>query len=191
MVVLSFASALPAGAGGDPGEDQIVTSLSATSITTAQAAAGPRYRPSPVRWFTQGLGHHVGRVEIPAIGVSETIRAGVDLGVLDRGVGHWAGSAQAAGEGNMVLAGHRTTWSKPFHDIDRLVVGDIVHVTGLNGQLATYRVSETLIVEPHEMWIAGVTVRPTLTLFACHPKGSAAYRIVVRAELQSAPVAFP
>ena len=54
-----------------------------------------------------------------------------------------------------------------------------------------YRVRETLIVESNQSWIANWTETPTLTLFACHPKGSARQRIVVRADLVDTPVQFP
>ena len=94
--------------------------------------------------------------------------------------------------GNMVLAGHRTVKTAPFRDLDRLEVGDLVKVTGLDGRQAEYRVVETIIVTPEEMWIVDQTDDPMLTMFACHPKGSASQRIVVRAELIEAPVVqFP
>ncbi len=139
----------------------------------------------------QSLGIHVGRVEIPALGLDETIREGVAIEVIDRGVAHWAGTAIAGGVGNMVLAGHRTTRTAPFVDLDRLRPGDLIHVTAVDGRRATYRVAGTMIVEPTEVWIADPTAQPMLTLFACHPKGSVAQRIVVRADLVGAPVLLP
>ncbi|HDH27408.1 MAG TPA: sortase, partial [Actinobacteria bacterium] len=60
--------------------------------------------------------------------------------------------------------------------------------TGIGGRIATYRVVETLIVTPADMWIVDPTDTPMFTMFACHPKGSARHRIVVRAELVDAPV---
>jgi sortase A len=38
------------------------------------------------------------------------------------------------------------------------------------------------IVKPTDTWIVNPTPTATLTLFACHPPGSAAKRIVIRAE---------
>ena len=46
-----------------------------------------------------------------------------------------------------------------------------------------YRVSESFIVAPNDIWITYDTEVPTVTMFACHPKGSARYRIVVRATI--------
>ena len=88
----------------------------------------------------------------------------------------------------MVLAGHRTTKTAPFRDLDRLRPGDSITVTGFDGRIAEYTVNETVIVSPSEIWIVEQTDVPMLTLFACHPKRSARQRIVVRAELAGAPV---
>lgn len=141
-----------------------------------------------VEAVTQRLGVTIGRVEIPAIGLDEPIREGVHLSVIDRGVAHWAGSAEAGGFGNMVLAGHRTTKTAPFRDLDRLQPGDSIVVTGFEGRTADYVVVETVIVTPSDMWIVEQTEVPMVTLFACHPKRSAKQRIVVRAELIDLPV---
>lgn len=141
---------------------------------------------------TQQLGITVGRIEIPAIGVDELIREGVHLSVIDRGVAHWAGTAEAGGFGNMVLAGHRTTKTAPFRNLDLLKIGDTITVTGFDGRSADYVVQETVVVTPVDIWIVEQTETPMLTLFACHPKRSARQRIVVRAELVHAPVGqFP
>lgn len=168
----------------------VALAVAVFAAVPAQAAA-PRSRRAAVSAQTQTLGFESGRISIPSIGIDEVIREGVDMDVIDRGVAHWAGTADAGGHGNMVLAGHRTTYSKPFHDLDRLQEGDVISVEGLDGQTATYRVSETLIVEPTDIWIVDWTDTPTLTMFACHPKGSARYRIVVRAELAIAPLVLP
>jgi sortase A len=46
-----------------------------------------------------------------------------------------------------------------------------------------YKVTDTFIVAPDALWISYDNGEPLLTMFACHPKGSAAQRIVVRATL--------
>ena len=141
---------------------------------------------------TQQLGITVGRLVIPAIGLDEAIREGVHLSVIDRGVAHWAGTAEAGSVGNMVLAGHRTTRTAPFRNLDRLQLGDVIEVTGVDGRAAEYRVKEMIIVAPADIWIVEQTSVPMVTLFACHPKRSAQQRIVVRAELADTPIVqFP
>ncbi len=157
----------------------------------ADAPYVPRGDRALVGALTQSLGFDVGRVEIPAIGVDETIREGIDIGVINRGPAHWAGTAMPGQRGNVVLAGHRTTYSRPFHDLDRLQPGDDIWLTGIDGVRAQYEVAHTMIVEPTAVWIADPTPAPIVTLFACHPKGSLAQRIVVRAKLVGAPVQLP
>ncbi len=176
MAAALVAPAVPAVAGRPPVLDPIVA--------TARAHVGHMAQP---------LGYQTGRIEIPAIGMDRVVREGVDIDVINQGVAHWAGTSQPGGAGNMVLAGHRTTWSAPFYDLDRLQRGDEIYVTGLDGRRVTYRVNRTLIVDPEAVWIANPTMTPTLTLFACHPKFTARKRIVIRADLVDAqtPVAFP
>lgn len=137
----------------------------------------PSYDPD------QSLGHRVFTLRIPAIDVVETVRAGMDLAVIDQGPAHWVGTASPGRLGNVVLAGHRTTHSRPFYALDRLEYGDLVYLTDGSGFDVIYRVVETFIVEPDEVWITYDNGQALLTMFACHPKGSAAQRIVVRATL--------
>ncbi len=84
--------------------------------------------------------------------------------------------------GNTVFPGHRTTHSHPFHNLDLLAPGDevIFHMPEAD---YTYAVRETLIVVPTDMWVIDQTETPTFTLVACHPKGSARQRIVVKGDL--------
>jgi len=105
------------------------------------------------------------------------------MSVIDRGVAHWSGTALPGEAGNLVLAGHRTTKTKPFFDLDKLKPGDLVFMTDGRGFEVMYRVSESFIVEPSDLWITYDSPTPTLTMFACHPKGSERYRIVVKADL--------
>jgi sortase A len=169
--------------------------MQALILALVLSLTGPAVHPAvdtPARAtvdaVTQRLGIVTGQIEIPAIGLHEVIREGVDLSVIDQGVAHWSGTADAGAAGNMVLAGHRTIHTAPFRDLDKLEPGDEIHVSRVDGVVATYRVVETLIVSPEDMWIVDPTAVPTLTMFACHPKHSARQRIVVRAELVDAPV---
>jgi sortase A len=143
----------------------------------------PNPSRQPVFHPSQESGVPVGMLRIPAIGVAEVIRSGVSLSVIDRGVAHWAGTATAGEDGNVVLAGHRSTHSQPFRDLDRLSEDDLVFVTDGSGFEVMYRVTESFVVEPEDMWITYDRVNPSLTMFACHPKGSARFRLVVTAEL--------
>ncbi|HSF87118.1 MAG TPA: class E sortase [Acidimicrobiia bacterium] len=131
----------------------------------------------------QSVGHLVGRIRIPDIGLDTAVRAGVAIEVIDQGPAHWVGTAQPGETGNVVIAGHRTTHSAPFRQLDQLEPGSLIYLTNPRDFEVMYRVTETFIVEPKDIWITYETSQPMLTMFACHPLGSAAQRIVVRAEL--------
>jgi LPXTG-site transpeptidase (sortase) family protein len=126
----------------------------------------------------------IGRIQIPSIHIDHTIFEGVTLTVVDHGPGHWPGSAMPGDPGNTVFAGHRTTHDKPFGDLDLVKVGDQITFE-LGGRRAVYKVTRNFIVDGTDTDIALPTAEPTMTLFACHPKGSAAQRIVVQGTLLS------
>jgi sortase A len=128
----------------------------------------------------------VASIEIPRIGLAAPVFEGIWLTVLNRGPGHWPGTAAPGGYGNVVVAGHRVTFSQPFRHIDDLVPGDTVVLADTTGRY-TYSVTGSEVVTPDDVDI--VTQRPghTLTLFACHPPGSASHRYVVFATLVSPP----
>ena len=153
----------------------------------AFAQQEPERWPNPARQApfhrSQLSGAYLGVLRIPSIGVHEVVRSGVSLDVIDRGVAHWAGTAGPGEEGNVVLAGHRSTHTRPFWSLGELTVGDLIFLTDGYGFDVMYRVTEIFVVDPSALWISHETGQPELTMFACHPKGSAAYRIVVSADL--------
>ena len=85
--------------------------------------------------------------------------------------------------GNVVVAGHRTTYTRPFYDLDLLQPGDPLVFTMDDGTVVTYELTGTSVVGPDGMHIVDQTWDHTATLFACHPKGSAAERIVAHFRL--------
>lgn len=166
----------------------IVTTVVLASMAPALAASPSdplmaNAARQPVFHRTQSSGHDLGTLRIPAIGLYETILPGVAMSVIDRGVAHWSGTARPGEYGNVVLAGHRTTKTRPFRDLDRLDNGDLIFVTDGSGFEVMHRVSDTFIVDPTDLWITYDIGASTLTMFACHPKGSERFRIVVRADL--------
>jgi sortase A len=124
----------------------------------------------------------LGSLSIPKIGLQHDIYEGIWLTVINQGPGHWPHSALPGQRGNAVFPGHRTTFSHPFRDLDRLAPGDqiIFHMPDAD---QVYAVRQTIIVKPTDMSVVDQTETPTVTLIACHPKGSAAQRIVVKGDL--------
>ena len=156
------------------------TALSSTSLPPAPAAPllpVPEDAPADARAPTPEVVH--GTLELPTIGVSQPFGEGVTLTAIDRGPSHWPGSAMPGQLGNVVVAGHRTTNSRPFLDLDQLAPGDPLVFRMNDGTTWTYEMTASEIVGPDAMYIVDQHPEPTATLFACHPKGSAAQRIVV------------
>jgi sortase A len=114
----------------------------------------------------------------------------VSLSVLAYGPGHWPGTPMPGHPGNSVFPGHRTTHSRPFWDVDKLVPGDQIIFTTAEGRFV-YEVFDSIIVRSNEMWVVDQTSDTRLTIFGCHPKGRATHRYVVRSRLVSAAWSAP
>lgn len=125
----------------------------------------------------------IGRIGIPTIGVYADLRDQITQESIDLGPSHWPGTAAPGGFGNAVIGGHRSSHSAPFHDLGELKAGDPIVLTDTAGRQFVYKVTELFVVQPDAMWIVDQTPGHTLTLFTCHPIGSAAERLVVRAAL--------
>lgn len=101
------------------------------------------------------------------------------------GIGHYPGTEMPGQIGNFALAGHRTTFGKPFADIASLRVGDAIVIETAEGWF-TYRFRTLEYVRPDEVDVLlDVPQRPDvpangayITLTACSPRFSLAERIV-------------
>lgn len=131
-------------------------------------------------------GDPVAKIRIPEIGITRTVVSGVTLDQLQRGIGHYPESPLPGQAGNVAMAGHRTTYGQPFHNVDELEAGDQIFFTTLQGEFV-YRVTGLEIVKPDEVHILEDQGDDRLTLIACHPKYSLAERIIVHAELEGSP----
>ncbi|MEO1058506.1 MAG: sortase [Actinomycetota bacterium] len=129
-------------------------------------------------------GDAVARIEVPAIGVNDIVVAGVTRGDLKRGPGHFPETPLPGQLGNVAVAGHRTTYGQPFHNVDKLNPGDDIVMTTPNGTFV-YNVVNTQIVSPSDYQVIATSDpgQATLTLVSCHPKWTTRERIVVSAEL--------
>ncbi|MCU1395409.1 MAG: peptidase family protein [Ilumatobacteraceae bacterium] len=171
--------------------DPTATTVAPAPTTTAAAgAAGASATaaslPIPIAVPVDSRGDEpkiqLGTIEIPKIGLSTTLWEGIRLTTLDRGPGHWPGTAMPGQVGNVVVAGHRVSHDKPFRNLDQLAPGDQVIFTTSDGRFV-YEVTSTEIVTPDTIRIIDQTTDKTATLFACHPPGSTKERIVVHLNL--------
>ena len=160
------------------------TTTTSTTISTLPALPQPLDSPADPNAKVPVV--QIGSIEIPKLNMTQNLYEGVELTVLNVGPGHWPGTAEPGGYGNTVIAGHRVTHSKPFRNVDQLVVGDDIFVSH-NNKIFNYKVSGTEIVYPKDIWIVDQTPGFRLTLFACHPPGSASQRIVIYADLVDPP----
>jgi sortase A len=131
-------------------------------------------------------GDSLTRIKIPKLGVDVVVVQGTSESALRAGAGHYPGTPLPCDIGNVAIAGHRTTYGKPFANIDQLVPGDQIILTTPIGS-CSYQVSRPVfVVSPTDGWVVANTPGEyTLTLTSCHPKGSAANRIVAKATMIS------
>jgi len=150
------------------------------------------------RWVEPGeaqLGDTFAIVRIPRFGAkfASPLYEGTTREVLMRGIGHYVETSPPGAIGNFAMAGHRTTYGKPFNQIDKLVEGDVVVVETKDTHFV-YRVTAHQIVAPTEVSVllpvpeepAAQATVATLTMTSCHPEFSAQERYIVRAELDGA-----
>lgn len=136
------------------------------------------------------------RIVIPELGVDSLVVEGTNMEALRAGAGHYPGTPLPGEQGNVAIAGHRTTYGKPFTHLQRLPVGAEIR---LETPLAThvYEVARPpeghngracqgagcWVTHPTDWSVIEPTEQATLTLTTCHPRGSARQRLVVRGEL--------
>lgn len=128
----------------------------------------------------------IGRIQIPKTGVDQPVREGVEQMVIDAGPAHWPGTAAFGGWGNVVLAGHRTSHTEPFLRNGELAPGDDIVLSDPTGSYH-YTVTSVEVVPNTALWIVDQHEGRSLTIFTCHPIGSSAERLVVRADLRTRP----
>jgi sortase A len=157
----------------DPGTAGSAPSTSAspsTAPTTTSAPATPAVHE----------GDPIARLEIPRIGHDWIVVAGVRVEDLRKGPGHYPDTPLPGQEGNVAIAGHRTTYGAPFERINELEPGDEIILTTFTGRFV-YRMAGQRIVPPTDGSVLDPTPTPVVTLTSCHPKYSARERIVVQA----------
>ncbi|MGY6501299.1 MAG: class E sortase [Acidimicrobiales bacterium] len=180
--------------------DRLAAAEAARVTPTTTTTTGGGGEADGVADLTPVLGEPVARIEIPAIDVDETVVHGVRVSDLRKGPGHFETSPLPGQPGNSAIAGHRTTYGQPFHDVDRLQPGDEIVVTTLQGEF-TYQVMGHpdgdgpergyFIVPPTAVDVLDEFGDDRLTLVACHPKFSSRQRIIVTALLVDDPVDPP
>ncbi len=128
-------------------------------------------------------GDSLTRIKIPALGVNTIVVQGTSASALRAGAGHYPATPLPCEDGNVGIAGHRTTYGKPFANVDRLKPGDVIMLETPVGS-CTYEVARApYIVLPTDLSVIASTAGiKELTLTSCHPKNSAKQRIIIKAK---------
>jgi sortase A len=122
-------------------------------------------------------------IEIPSINLSAVVLRGTTTEILNKGPG-WYEESALPGQGNTAIAGHRTMHGAWFRHLDSLNTGDEIKLT-FDGWVYNYTVEKVFPISNNDWSVINPTAYPALTLTTCHPVGSAAQRLVVRAALVS------
>ena len=126
----------------------------------------------------------IGILAIPRIDAKLPVTAGVTEEQLKVSEGWVTQSAPIGGEGNAVIAGHRSyTYGRHFNRLGELEAGDEIHYTTAEGEDMTFLVSEILTIEPGDpaTFAAPPEGMAQLTLYTCTPVRTATHRLLVRA----------
>lgn len=174
------------------GHDQ---ALETFRVAQASLAAGGESLPTPdqsawasgriAAWkqsLTVPMPAPEGVLHFPTLNHSMPVFDGTDELALNRGVGRIEGTAALDASGNVGIAGHRDGY---FRILKGIEVGDRVELETLSGR-RSFRVAETMIVDPSAVHVLEPSDTPVLTLVTCYPfyfVGHAPQRFIVRAVL--------
>jgi sortase A len=135
-------------------------------------------------------------IDTPKVKVDVLVVEGTTPSALKAGAGHYPETPLPCDRGNVGIAGHRTTYGRPFNQIDQMNPGDKVILETPFDRCTYTTVPSSRVAAPFAGKGNPFVVSPDdfqvveqagadhwLTLTSCHPKGSAAQRIVLRLEL--------
>jgi sortase A len=130
--------------------------------------------------------HPIARLQIPRLGYDEIVLEGATARTLAFGPARVFSGAEVGEPGNLVLAGHRTSWFLPLQAI---APGDSIRIQWLDSRQTRlrerrYTVRAIQVVDPSDVTLLAPTEDDVLTLITCYPFGrspSSPQRYVVRA----------
>ncbi len=130
--------------------------------------------------FSPSMGETAGILHIPKLESNLPIVEGTDEDDLEKGVGHYKGSAYPTQGEQIVLSGHRDT---VFKRMGELELGDILTVKLPYGEFS-YEIVDTKIVGADDRTIIKPQGKEILTVTTCYPFnfiGSAPDRYIITA----------
>jgi len=144
--------------------------------------AHPVPPPKPSEEPVHLPGDAIAIIEIPRIDLDMVVVEGVDTASLTEGPGHYPDTAYPwQNRGRVAIAGHRTTYLRPFWSLDKMRDGDPIVLRTEYGTFR-YQVSRVFVTSPYDGSVLDQTRQPTLVLTTCNPRFSASERLIVVAE---------
>lgn len=170
-----------------PAVTDVIARQRQTRLTTAIQDPGyaERYKLREIK-----VGEGLTRLIVPRLKVDVLVVEGTTPAALKAGAGHYRGTPLPGESGNIGIAGHRTTYGRPFAKLDTMTTGDVAYLVT---PFATYTYTvqpafdghaNPWVVTPTDVGVVSQTgADKWLTLTTCHPKGSARQRLVLRLAL--------
>ncbi|MFD7166171.1 class E sortase [Streptomyces violascens] len=142
-----------------------------------------------------GEGRSFAVMYIPRLGKDwhKPVLEGTAVKDLQKGLGHYANTAQLGRQGNFSVAGHRRTYGDPFKDFPELRPGDAV-VLRDDTTWYTYRIdnkpyrtvpSDVGVIDPLPAKSPFRSPGRYLTLTTCDPEWGSSHRLIVWGHLDS------
>ena len=129
--------------------------------------------------------HPIARLRIPRIEYDEIVLEGATPRTLAFGPARLLSGSAMGEPGNLVLAGHRTSWFRPLEGIAQ---GDTIELEWFDATQAlhqrVYAVEIIRVTTPQDLSLLAPTADDSLTLITCYPFGShprSPQRFLVRA----------
>ncbi|MEU0360129.1 class E sortase [Streptomyces cyaneofuscatus] len=176
----------------DAAEGEIETLHSRWAQEPAALSPGPSSSPSPAPYRD---GKPFATLHIPRFGAGWEwpVLENTEARTLQKGLGHYSGTARPGETGNFAVAGHRRTYGDPFKGFPRLRPGDAVIVND-GTTWFTYRIAkepyrtvptDTAVVDPVPRRSGFEGPGRYLTLTTCEPEWGSSHRLIAWAHLDA------
>ena len=154
--------------GGIPASGSVIGGGASGVVTPGSTVSGGNYQPAVL--FTDVTSElyykngSLGKIEIPALGLSVRIYQGTDSKTLVKGIGHFEDTS--IWEGNVCLAAHNRGANSYFGQIHTLNIGDKITLTTKLGT-RTYKVTDVSKVSETDRSGLADSGENMLTLYTC------------------------
>lgn len=192
VVYVMFWTGIKAAGASDGQIHRLQDSWVQSPLPAPAAETAPPAPPAPAA-YEQGRPFAV--MYVPRLGRDWDwpVLEGTGAKTLQKGLGHYPGTARLGETGNFSVAGHRRTYGDPFKDFPKLRPGDAVVLTD-GATWFTYRIdSKPYRTVPGDIGVIDEVPRRSgfdgpgryLTLTTCEPEWGSSHRLIVWAHLDA------